>query len=488
MPLLRAAAAGGPPRSVRVRALVAVPTAVVLGYYMLLAPRESEGTWEVGIGSAPPPPDAGSWLGWQSSAGGVSRWGHLDWMPSRRKDETHKDFDSARAQTAAWREGERRLPCEGSDNATAEVREGAEKMHRHVSLAYVKPVTDPAEGQRHFRAALRAAPKCSSARLNYCISVMAQPEVTTEFGDCIAMLSAIPDASPLKAKSLLYRGFFKELLDKGIEAHDLYHKAFELDPRLARIYWGKPRTHWAQQKRPCTFFADPRMKNAEARVLQLRTLRKLLFFSEFTEHFGGYTHYTKEEAVQFLDVWYTMIRNLVPPYALRALQECYRGYIELGALKFNDVQSKRWFHYNDPVVRFISATYNSFISMVTDQATKSTYTYMGAYPGGSELPPHVDRAQCEWTMTVSVDVNPADQVCPVGVRKEPKKLSKVKSFGKNVKPDDPDKSVYVYPHPGDAVLFRGRGMVHWRDRIPEHMNCTNFFLHYVLEDYEGKMD
>merc|ERR1712048_941618 len=109
--------------------------------------------------------------------------------------------------------------------------------------------------------------------------------------------------------------------------------------------------------------------------------------------------------------------------------------------------------------------------------------------GGSRLPPHVDRAQCEWTLSLSIDVNPSDETCPVSAVKQPKKLTKEKSFGaKNAKPKDPEKYMTVYAHPGDAAIFRGRGLVHWRDTIPDKMNCTNVFLHYVREEYMGRQE
>eukprot|EP00659_Diplonema_papillatum_P006550 gene6550-10004_t len=81
-------------------------------------------------------------------------------------------------------------------------------------------------------------------------------------------------------------------------------------------------------------------------------------------------------------------------------------------------------------------------------------------------------------MSVAVDVNPAEETCPIGARLQPKQLTKSKSVGTNDKPSDPKKAGYLYPHIGDAVLFRGRGIVHWRDEIPEGMNCTNIFLHW----------
>eukprot|EP00756_Hemistasia_phaeocysticola_P057742 Hpha_TRINITY_DN34351_c0_g1::TRINITY_DN34351_c0_g1_i1::g.109552::m.109552 len=420
----------------------------------------------------------------------ASRWDHLDWLPPKSRSKLHTDFPSQRKETPQWDAGERKISC-GVPEADEANRLGADMMYRHLSHAYIHPVKDLKQPLAVFRRGLKAAPECATSRVNYCIVAMANAAdsaLLDVMEECRAYLDGVPPHSPLRAKALLWMGLIAEQLEKAHEAHDLYHAAFAKSPVLARQYFGKPPGHWKQTQRPCTFFRDARMANQEARKIQKKTLRLLLMYGEFAQYFGWHQHYTKQDADDFIDVWYTHVRHMLPPWVVKVLQDCYRGILAMGALKFNDVQSKRWYHYNDPVVRFLSSTYNDFVSHVSDQPTKITYTYMGAYPGGSQLPPHVDRAQCEWTLSVSIDVNPSDQVCALALKKEPKRLSKERSHGKNTKPTDPAGIQYVYPHQGDGILFRGRGLVHWRDPIPEHMNCTNLFLHYVLEDHVGKQD
>eukprot|EP01065_Artemidia_motanka_P008048 TRINITY_DN1401_c0_g1_i1.p1 TRINITY_DN1401_c0_g1~~TRINITY_DN1401_c0_g1_i1.p1 ORF type:complete len:499 (+),score=124.74 TRINITY_DN1401_c0_g1_i1:60-1556(+) len=417
----------------------------------------------------------------------ASRWEHLDWMAPKKRSTLHRNF-LFHPETNQWQRKERRVSC-GNPEADEAIALGADQMYRHLSNAYIHPVRDLKMPLSNFRRAMEIAPECATARINWCIVQTAAVESPVlDLQQCAKLMSAVPETSSLRSKALLWQGLTTEQLGNSQSAHELYHSAFARDPSLARWYFGKPANHWKETQRPCAFFRDQRLKHPDAIKLQQRTLRRLLMYAEFAQFFGGYSHYTKDDADAFIDLWYTHVRHMIPPYVVRVLQECYRGFVRMGALKFNDIQSKRWYHYNDPVVRFLSSTYNDFVTRVSDMPTKITYTYMGAYPGGSQLPPHVDRAQCEWTLSVAIDVNPGDQVCALGIKKEPKKLSKERSHGKNTKPDDPSKMLYVYPHQGDGILFRGRGLVHWRDPIPDHMNCTNLFLHYVLEDHVGKQD
>lgn len=420
----------------------------------------------------------------------ASRWDHLDWLPAKNVNTLHTNFPSERKETPQWTSGERSISC-GLAQADEVNRLGTDMMYRHLSLAYIRPVRELKEPLSVFRQALKMAPECPTLRLNYCIVALAQASessVLDVMDECNTYLDGVPEKSPLWPKARLFRGFIAEQLEKLHDAHELYHSAFARSPELAWQYFGKPPGHWKATQRPCTFFRDARMANQEARKLQKRTLRNLLMYGEFAQFFGWHQYYSKMDADDFIDLWYTHVRQMIPPYVVKILQTCYRGILTMGALKFNDVQSKRWYHYNDPVVRFLSSTYNEFVSLVSEQATKITYTYMGSYPGGSQLPPHVDRAQCEWTLSVAIDVNPSDQVCALGLKREPKRLSKERSHGKNVKPTERDKMLFLYPNQGDGLLFRGRGLVHWRDPIPENMNCTNLFLHYVLEEHQGKQD
>lgn len=65
--------------------------------------------------------------------------------------------------------------------------------------------------------------------------------------------------------------------------------------------------------------------------------------------------------------------------------------------------SIRYYHHNGAAERFLSAQFSEFISRFADYPIRGTFTYFGAYPGGSTLEGHVDREQCEFVLDIAVD-------------------------------------------------------------------------------------
>eukprot|EP01061_Rhynchopus_euleeides_P010087 TRINITY_DN19431_c0_g2_i1.p1 TRINITY_DN19431_c0_g2~~TRINITY_DN19431_c0_g2_i1.p1 ORF type:complete len:501 (+),score=180.54 TRINITY_DN19431_c0_g2_i1:55-1503(+) len=418
----------------------------------------------------------------------LSKWQHLDWLPERDKATVLNSYQE-HANTPQWEDGERILTCH-SEEADKENLIGVDLVRRHVMRDHIRPVDSAKAAQKHFEEAVSLEPNCYTARLNLAILLCVVTKNPLEdYQRMGKILQGFPEDHTLYAKSLLWTAISLEL--QGIyeqESHDMYQKTFDAKPALALLYFGKEGGVYKKHKKLIAIFKDTRMKNEIGLKIQQDCLKKILMYYEFSKHFSGYNHVSKEQALTFHDNWFFLAKDMVPPYVVKVMQECYRQLISKGILKFDDKQSKRYYHYNSPPARFVAAVYVEFISRLWARPMKATYTYMGGYPGGSELKPHVDRKQCEITMSVSIDVNPDEETCPLGLRLEPKKLAKERSIGNSKRPTDPSQQTYVYPRPGDALVFRGRGVVHWRDRIPEGMNCTNLFFHYVLIDFEGKIE
>lgn len=94
-----------------------------------------------------------------------------------------------------------------------------------------------------------------------------------------------------------------------------------------------------------------------------------------------------------------------------------------------------------------------------------TYAYSRLYAPGEELKPHRDRKSCEIsaTITIGFDGNP----WPIFMSKEEN-------------PESPDP---ILMNIGDAVLYKGQELYHWRNEYKEGEWQAQVFLHYV--DAEG---
>jgi len=87
-----------------------------------------------------------------------------------------------------------------------------------------------------------------------------------------------------------------------------------------------------------------------------------------------------------------------------------------------------------------------------------TYSYVRQYEIGNELTPHTDRNACE--ITASLTLGMEGDIWPIWV-------------------EDRTKVHHSFLlQPGDALLFKGMELKHWRERNT-FGSCSQVFLHYV---------
>ena len=88
-----------------------------------------------------------------------------------------------------------------------------------------------------------------------------------------------------------------------------------------------------------------------------------------------------------------------------------------------------------------------------------TYSYARIYKNGDELAPHSDRPACEISISLNLGQQP-DEPWPLYLRDHDNKV-----FGASLQP-------------GDALMYRGVELVHWR--LPyKGEKMAQVFLHYV---------
>lgn len=98
---------------------------------------------------------------------------------------------------------------------------------------------------------------------------------------------------------------------------------------------------------------------------------------------------------------------------------------------------------------------------VTGKWLLPSYCYARIYKNGDELTRHTDREACEISATVNLSSGSSNW--PFSV----------KSLGGH--------ESKVIMHPGDAVVYRGTEVEHWRERYSGN-DHTQVFMHYVRPD------
>jgi hypothetical protein len=170
---------------------------------------------------------------------------------------------------------------------------------------------------------------------------------------------------------------------------------------------------------------------------------------------------------------YAPLAGLIHPFHLGALRQYFRTLIRRGRLRLGDRQSPRRFAaHNESVSRFFHHQLAGAVSDVVGAPVKPSYVYLAGYQRGAELPKHTDRAQCEFSLTLLVDYTPE----PEAAAPWPLHL------------DTPDGRTTVYQALGDALLYRGRQLPHYRTLIPDGQTSTSLFFHYVAADFDGPVD
>lgn len=170
---------------------------------------------------------------------------------------------------------------------------------------------------------------------------------------------------------------------------------------------------------------------------------------------------------------YVKLPRLLSPIHLAWLRRRYRRLVREATLKYGDGQCPtRWIAHNEPAARIFHPSLTALVSDVARTQVKPSYLYLGCYDSGSVLPEHVDREQCEFSITLLVDYVPE----PTGDSPWPLYLRTAK------------KVVAIRQRVGDALLYRGRTLPHFRKALPEGHTSTSLFFHFVPPNFAGSMD
>jgi Sulfotransferase family len=175
----------------------------------------------------------------------------------------------------------------------------------------------------------------------------------------------------------------------------------------------------------------------------------------------------REAAEHFADWNYCLLSTLIHPAHLRALGRYYRELISEGIWRLGDPQvAGRYGWHNEMLARFFHHQLTSYVGRVVGIPVKPSYAYVSAYQGGAILERHVDREQCEFTMSLLVECS-SDDAAP----EWPLYF------------DTPKGTIEVVQSVGEAVLFRGTKLPHYRPRLGEGQTYTSLLFHYVPANF-----
>jgi hypothetical protein len=180
-----------------------------------------------------------------------------------------------------------------------------------------------------------------------------------------------------------------------------------------------------------------------------------------------------EARASYREKGYAPLPGLIHPLQVAALRRYYRCLIRKGTIRLGDEQSSlRYVVHNEPVARFFHQQIAPVLSAVAGQPLKPSYVYLASYVSGAELRKHVDREQCEFSITLCLDFSPEPELStpwPICL-------------------DTANGKVVVYQALGDGLAYRGTRLPHYREKLGTGQTSTSIFFHYVPADFEGRLD
>src|SRR5262249_38165711 len=103
---------------------------------------------------------------------------------------------------------------------------------------------------------------------------------------------------------------------------------------------------------------------------------------------------------------YAIVRDLIHPLQLSALRQYYRAVLDGGEIPLGDWVADRYYLLGELMATFWPPQLTRLVSRIPGQPVKPLYTSFASYLPGAVLPPHRDRPQSEFVMSLLVDYDP----------------------------------------------------------------------------------
>ena len=137
---------------------------------------------------------------------------------------------------------------------------------------------------------------------------------------------------------------------------------------------------------------------------------------------------------------------------------------------FEDAQAPGdYSKYGDPICDTLLKLIMPEVSRLIGKKLVPTYSYHRLYTFESELVRHKDRKSCDFSMTLCLGYNNEN-------------IQNGESYNWPMFILDKNgKDVPIYMKPGEAVIYRGCDVIHWREPL-KALNHAQVFLHYNEDD------
>ena len=169
----------------------------------------------------------------------------------------------------------------------------------------------------------------------------------------------------------------------------------------------------------------------------------------------------------FQNAGYKKIESLVDAKTIKTISQYFENKIHRGEWVaktelLHERDASKLGYYADPPIEVMLKECQPAIEQHTGLLLEPTYSFSRVYQEGEQLRPHTDRPSCEISATINVACT--GDVWPIWMQ---------------YKDNDPVKCMLS---PGDAVIYKGCEVTHWRRKLPKGQINVQFMLHYVAKN------
>ena len=156
---------------------------------------------------------------------------------------------------------------------------------------------------------------------------------------------------------------------------------------------------------------------------------------------------------------YLAVKGLIQDPLLLTSHRYALSQAQVGKLAMDDSQVPNTpGRYGDPLMETLLELLRPSVEQMTGLDLYPTYSYFCVYKNSDVLKPHHDRPSCEISVTMNLGFD-APELWPLYFR-------------------DGETGTQVDLDPGDAVVYRGCDVVHWRESVVGEYHAQ-VFLHHV---------
>ena len=154
-----------------------------------------------------------------------------------------------------------------------------------------------------------------------------------------------------------------------------------------------------------------------------------------------------------------LIKGFLDPQSVGIMSRYMEYALKRDHFNSGDDPESTTYKYADPLAETILYNSREEFEEITGLSLHPTYSFSRVYMKGDELKPHVDRPACEISVTVHVATQ--GEPWPIWMHV-------------------PGKEPVSYTlAPGDAIVYRGCDVLHWREKAVNTKLNAQFMLHYV---------